>query len=71
MKRIKEFMSNIDDGKYTSREIVLTGMVLFLLGILIGSFCSPKKHQVIGSYNGNGTAGFLEYDEENEESKDK
>ena len=59
MKNMKEkcelLMSEIDEGKYTGREIVLAGAVVFLTGILLGIIFSPRKHQVIGSNNGNGS----------------
>lgn len=48
-------MKQIDEGKFTGREIVLTGVVLFLTGTLLGVFFSPRKYQVIGSNNGNGS----------------
>lgn len=51
-KKYEELMDRINEGKYTGREIILAGMVLFLTGTLIGIFFSPKKHQVIGSNNG-------------------
>lgn len=48
-------MNQINEGKYTGREILLTGAVLFLSGILLGMILSPRKYQVIGSHNGNGS----------------
>lgn len=54
-KKCELLMNNINEGKYTGREIMLTGAVLFLTGMLLGMFFSPRKHQVIGSYNGNGS----------------
>ena len=54
-KKYELLMSNINEGKYTGREIILTGVVLFLTGALLGMFLSPRKHQVIGSHNGNGS----------------
>ena len=47
-------MNQINVGKYTGREILLTGAVLFLTGTLLGIIFSPHKYQVIGSNNGNG-----------------
>lgn len=47
-------MNNINEGKYTGREIMLSGAVLFLTGALLGMIFSPRKNQVIGSHNGNG-----------------
>ena len=56
MKKKYEFlMSQINEGKYTGREILLMGAVLFLSGTLLGMFFSPRKFQMIGSNNGNGS----------------
>lgn len=55
-KKYELLMEQIDEGKYTGREILLTGAVLFLSGMLLGLFFSPRKYQVIGSNNGNGSA---------------
>ena len=52
-KKYEALMNSINEGKYTGREIILAGMVLFLTGALFGVFFSPKKHQVIGSNNRN------------------
>lgn len=52
-KKFEMLMNNINEGKYTGRELVLAGMVLFLTGTLLGMFISPRKHQVIGSNNRN------------------
>jgi len=60
MKAFKNLLANLEDGKYTSREIVLTGIVLFLVGLVIGLFASPHKEQYFGSFNGNGNAGNIE-----------
>ena len=54
-KKFELLMNQINEGKYTGREIVLTGAVLFLTGILLGMIFSPRKYQVIGSNNGNGS----------------
>lgn len=63
MNKIKDLMNNISEGKYSPREILLTGTVLFLSGMLLGIFLSPRKHQVIGSHNGNGNYGYVENDD--------
>lgn len=52
-KKFELLVNNINEGKYTGRELVLSGMVLFLTGVLLGVFLSPRKHQVIGSNNSN------------------
>ena len=62
-------MNQINEGKYTGREIMLTGAVLFLTGTLLGMIFSPRKYQVIGSNNGNGSGNGNEA--KAEEKKDK
>ena len=52
-KKFELLVNNINEGKYTGRELVLSGIVLFLTGVLLGVFLSPRKHQVIGSNNSN------------------
>lgn len=59
-KKYEELMNNINEGKYTGREILLTGAVLFLSGMLLGMFFSPRKYQQIGSCNGNGSCNDSE-----------
>ncbi|MDD7023846.1 MAG: hypothetical protein SPF60_08220 [Lachnospiraceae bacterium] len=54
-KKCELLMNQIDKGEYTGREILLTGAVLFLAGALLGMIFSPRKYQVIGSNNGNGS----------------
>lgn len=54
-KKCGMLMNNINEGKYTGREIMLSGVVLFLTGVLLGMIFSPRKNQVIGSHNGNGS----------------
>ena len=47
MKRaIKKLMNQIDAGEFTGREILLTGCVLFLFGMVLGIFGSPRKRMV-------------------------
>ena len=53
-KKCELLINSINEGKYTGREIVLSGAVLFLTGVLLGMIFSPRKNQVIGSHNGNG-----------------
>ena len=67
-KKYEKLINDIDEGKYTGRELVLMGVVLFLLGTVIGMFCSPRKNQMFGCYNGTNGANNLdiEADEENE-----
>lgn len=54
-KKYELLLNNINEGKYTGREILLSGAVLFLTGALLGMIFSPRKNQVIGSNNGNGS----------------
>ena len=59
-KKFEELMNSINDGKYTGREIILAGVVLFLSGLVVGMFFSPRKYQQIGSNNGNGSCNDSE-----------
>ena len=76
-KKYEALMNSINEGKYTGREIILAGMVLFLTGALFGVFFSPKKHQVIGSNNRNNvsnngpTTNHNQGDKENMENEEK
>lgn len=69
-KKIEEFMGRISDGEYTAREIVLSGITLFLLGMLLGILFSPKKNTTIGSNNGNNNTGSFGGDDEDCEDKE-
>lgn len=62
-------MNNINEGKYTGREIMLSGAVLFLTGALLGMIFSPRKNQVIGSHNGNGNSCGNEEEKNKKEKK--
>lgn len=46
-------MNVIKNGEYTAREAAMAGICLFLLGLVIGIFASPKKYTMIASHNGN------------------
>lgn len=76
-KKYEALMNSINEGKYTGREIILAGMILFLTGALFGVFFSPKKHQVIGSNNRNNgsnngpTTNHNQGDKENMENEEK
>ena len=65
-KQYELLINNINEGKYTGREIMLTGAVLFLTGTLLGMIFSPRKYQVIGSNNGNGSGNGNGCGSENE-----
>lgn len=69
-KAINRVIEVIQDGEYTNREAVLSGICLFLLGLVIGMFISPRKNTMIGSNNGNNNNGTFDagaFDEEEEE----
>lgn len=51
-ERYKLFINSIEEGKYSGREILMSGVILFLAGILLGIIISPRKNQTIGSNNG-------------------
>lgn len=71
-KKYELLMNNINEGKYTGREIILSGVVLFLTGALLGMIFSPRKNQVIGSHNGNGSCNGNEAKAgDKKEKKDK
>ena len=38
MDKIKELLKNIEEGKFTPLEIVLSGLVLLLSGMILGMF---------------------------------
>ena len=52
-KKCELLINSINEGKYTGREIMLSGAVVFLTGTGLGMIFSPRKNQVIGSGNGN------------------
>lgn len=64
MNRIVEVVQN---GEYTNREAVLSGICLFLLGLVAGMFLSPKKSTMIGSNNGNNNNGAFDAGTSDEE----
>lgn len=54
-KKYELLAKRINEGEYTGREILLAGAVVFLTGIVLGMIFSPRKNQMIGSHNGNGS----------------
>ena len=50
---IKEYIESVQSGKCSKMEIVLTGICLFLLGVVIGMKIAPTRVAVLGSFNGN------------------
>lgn len=75
MKKLKNayelLINDINTGKYTGREILLTGAVLFLSGILLGLIFSPHKYLEIGSNNGNGSCNGNEAQKEKKKDSKK
>ena len=59
-KGCKKFIDTIENGEFTRREAILSAVCLFLLGMFIGIFTSPKKYSMIGCNNGNNNVGNLE-----------
>jgi len=55
MKMIKKtfgtIIENMENGEYTTLEILLCGVILFLVGVIVGLVTS-NKHTAIGCYNG-------------------
>ncbi len=66
--KLTEIIKNED---YTTREAVLSGIILFLLGIIIGAVLSPKKNTEVGCNNGNNNTGSLEGGATKEKEKKK
>ena len=71
-----EFMEKMEEREFTVAEAILTVLTAFLLGMVIGIFCSPKKRVMIGSNNGNNSGNGCgcdcdcdceEWDEEEED----
>lgn len=64
-EKAEQLAVDYKEGKVTGRELVLSGIVLFLAGIVIGMLFSPRKVTMMGCNNGNNTG--IGYDEEEEE----
>lgn len=62
---LKAVKTNIENGEYTAREMILAGSILFLLGLVIGLLISPRKTMTFGSHNGNNTNSFNGTDQKN------
>lgn len=64
IEKINEFKNSLkEDYAINKKEYILTLAVCILGGILLGMIASPKKHSVIGSYNGFNDNRGLELDE--------
>ena len=72
-KAWNQLVETIKARDYTNREAVLSALLLFLLGIVLGIFFSPNKSTMIGSNNGNNNKGAFDKRllEEEEEVEDK
>ncbi len=72
-EKMNEVMEKLTDQEYSTTEIILTILVAFLSGMVLGIMCSPKKHVVIGSNNGSNNGGCCDcdcdedFDEDDEE----
>ena len=49
---IKEHIERIQCGKCSKMEVILTGICLFLLGVVIGMKFAPARFSTWGSFNG-------------------
>lgn len=52
MNKLEQFVEKVKSGEFTSTEFCLVLVSVFLIGVLLGIFISPKKSRVLGSYNG-------------------
>lgn len=50
---IKDYISNIEAGKCSAKEIKLIAICLILIGVVIGMILAPAKVCTFGSFNGN------------------
>jgi hypothetical protein len=48
---IKEHLYNIQNGKCSKMELILTGVCLFLSGVVIGMKFAPARVHTFGSFN--------------------
>lgn len=56
---MKKLISMVDKCELSTREYIGAGVILFLVGIILGSFFSPKGNRAYGSNNGNNNTGCL------------
>ena len=47
----EDLKEKLGNGGFTALELILAAVVVFLLGVIVGIFCSPK-HMTIGCHNG-------------------
>lgn len=51
--KAEAIVANIKAGDYSSRELALTGALVFLVGLVIGMLVSPRKVTMVGCNNNN------------------
>lgn len=56
-KVVEKYVEKVKSGELTSTGICLAIVCVFLVGVLLGIFISPKKNRVLGSYNGSFNEG--------------
>ncbi len=59
---IKDYIVKIQNGECNKVELTLTGICLFLLGVVIGMKIAPARFITLGSFNGN--SGSIDTPEE-------
>ncbi len=50
---IKDYITKVEAGKCSAKEIKLIAICLILIGIIIGMILSPARVFTFGSFNGN------------------
>ncbi len=50
---MNEYLERFKNGNCSTTELVLSGICLFLAGIVIGMKIAPARASVLGSFNGN------------------
>lgn len=50
---IKDYISKVEAGKCSAKEIKLIAICLILIGVVIGMILAPAKVCTFGSFNGN------------------
>lgn len=63
-EKAEQLAADYKEGNITGKELALSGIVLFLTGIIIGMILSPRKVSMLGCNNGNNTVAPAEEEEE-------
>ena len=50
---MNDYLERIKNGNCSTAELVLSGICLFLAGVVIGMKIAPARAAVYGSFNGN------------------